>query len=311
LSPGEGTASAMGEKHSGFVAVVGRPNVGKSTLINKLLGQKIAAVSPRPQTTRRRQLGILTRPDFQLVFVDTPGIHSPRHKLGQFMNDEAQASLDGADVILFLVDLSSDPEDEDKRIAELLKGLRRRPPVVLAGNKLDLGSADTARARLQSFHELLPSDAHALMISALRGDGLPQLVAQLAAQCPVREPEYGEDQVTDLYERDIAADLIREAALGALRDEVPHGIAVRVDEFKERENGLDYIHATMLAERESQKSIIIGREGSMLKHIGTAARREIEALTGRRAFLELRVKVEKGWRNRVGVLEQLGYRFKR
>jgi GTP-binding protein Era len=293
------------------VAVMGRPNVGKSTLINALLGQKIAAVSPRPQTTRKRQLGILTRPNLQLVFIDTPGMHQPRHKLGEFMNQEAEAALQGVDVILFIADLTSEPSEDDTQLAEMLRHPGRIPPIVLVGNKLDLLDVDAADKRLSAYGRLLPATVAQLKISAGRGDGLDPLVESLAAHCPVRPPDFDEDQVTDLYERDIAADLIREAALFALRDEVPHGLAVRVDEYKERENGVDYIRATMLVERDSQKAIVIGQAGKMLKQIGSAARRQIETMTGRKAFLELRVKVEKGWRNREGVLEQLGYKFKR
>ncbi|HET6845830.1 MAG TPA: GTPase Era [Anaerolineales bacterium] len=301
----------MSEFRSGFVAVIGRPNVGKSTLINSLLGQKIAAVSPRPQTTRKRQLGILTRPDMQLVFVDTPGVHEPRHKLGEFMNQEAEASLQAVDVILFLVDLTSEPTDDDARLAATLRGLRHTPPIILVGNKIDLLDAGLAQKRLESCRLLIPMATDQILISATRGQQLDQLVQLLADLCPARPAEFEEDQVTDIYEKDIAADLVREAALFALRDEVPHGVAVRVEEYKERENGVDYIRATMLVERDSQKAIVIGQGGKMLKQIGTAARREIEKMTGRKAFLELRVKVEKGWRNRESVLEQLGYKFTR
>jgi GTP-binding protein Era len=245
------------------------------------------------------------------VFVDTPGVHAARHKLGEFMNQEAEAALQGVDVILFLADLSEQPTEDDTRLADLVRALRHRPPIVLAANKLDLLNPGLAQERLQAFDSLLQNTAHRLLISAARGDGLDQLVQVLAGHCPVRPPDFDQDQVTDLYERDIAADLIREASLLALRDEVPHGVAVRVEEYKERENGVDYIRATMLVERDSQKAIVIGQGGKMLKQIGTAARRQIEDMTGRRAFLEIRVKVEKGWRNRESVLEQLGYKFKR
>ncbi len=295
---------------SGFVAVIGRPNVGKSTLVNGLLGQKVAAVSPRPQTTRKRQLGILTRPKLQLVFVDTPGVHAPHHKLGEYMNQEAEASLEGVDVILFVADLTSEPLEDDTRLADILRRLRRSPPIVLAGNKVDLLEPGLAKTRLDSYRALLPNATDQLLISATGGQGLEQLVDILARICPNRPPEYDEQQITDLYVREIAADLVRESALLALRDEVPHGLGVRVDEYKERETGVDYMRATLLVERESQKAIVIGRGGKMMKQIGTAARQQIEAMTGRKAFLELRVKVEKGWRNRESVLEQLGYRLK-
>lgn len=295
---------------SGFIAIIGRPNVGKSTLVNALLGQKIAAVSPRPQTTRRRQLGILTREDAQLIFVDTPGIHNPRHKLGEILNEEAEEAMDGVDVILFLFDVSTMPAEDDSRIAELLNKLPRRTPLVLAANKIDLVEAEALTRRLEAYQALVKREAKVVALSASRGDGLDDLVNSLTQLCPVRPAEYEEGQVTDLYEKEIAADLIREAALLKLRDEVPHGIAVRVDEFTERENGVAYISATLFVERESQKGIVIGEGGRMLKKIGTKAREEIESMGGRKIFLELRVKVEKDWRNNESALKRFGYKTK-
>lgn len=301
----------MTEFRTGFVTIVGRPNVGKSTLINALLGQKIAAVSPRPQTTRRRQLGILTREDAQIIFVDTPGLHAPRHKLGEFLNQEAQAALDDVDAITFLVDVSAEPDEDDSRIAALLNELPPEVHLVLAGNKMDLVEPGISAANLAKYRGLLRRAADQVLLSATRRDGLEQLLSCLVAGCPVRPPAYDEQQVTDLYEREIAADLIREAALLKLRDEVPHSIAVRMDEFKERPNGAAYIAATLLVERESQKGIVIGEGGRMLKRIGTSARQEIEAMSGRKVFLELRVKVEKGWRNDPNALDRLGYKLER
>ncbi|HEY5983344.1 MAG TPA: GTPase Era [Anaerolineales bacterium] len=301
----------MAEYRSGFIAVIGRPNVGKSTLINAILQQKVAAVSPRPQTTRRRQLGILTRENAQLVFVDTPGVHLARHKLGEFMNEEVDAALTGADAILFIVELSTEPTDDDLRIAEMIAALGHRPPVVFAGNKQDLLAPAAAKASMARYAALIPPPHQSVLISATRWEGLAELLDTLAESVPPGGPVFDEDQVTDLYERDLAADLIRQACLLKLRDEVPHELGVRIDEYKERDNGVDYVRASLLVERDSQKAIVIGEAGRMLKEIGTEARREIESMTGRRAYLELHVKVEKGWRNKETVLEQLGYKSRR
>lgn len=299
----------MTDFHSGFIAILGKPNVGKSTLMNTLLGQKIAAVSPRPQTTRRRQLGILTTPNAQLVFVDTPGVHSPRHKLGQFFNQEAEEALEGVDIILFLVDASTEPDEDDRRIANLLASLRRRPELVLGLNKIDLLTGETIAMRKAAYEALIPG-IQTLAFSATSRAGLDELVTFLTSHLPVRLPEYPEEQLTDLYEREIAAELIREAALIFLRDEVPHALAVRMDEFTERGEKGAFIAATLFVERESQKGIIIGEDGAMLKKIGSAARKEIEAMSGRKVFLDLRVKLSKNWRDDEDALRRFGYKIK-
>jgi GTPase len=290
----------------GFVTLIGRPNVGKSTLMNALMGQKIAAVSPRPQTTRQRQLGILTFEQAQIIFVDTPGMHIAKHKLGEYMNEVAAMTLSDADVIIWMVDGSVMPTEEDEIIAGKIKDLREAPPVLVALNKIDQVPSNQVPEYQLAYQSLLP-DAEVIPLSAATGYQRNHLMDRLVELLPEGEPFYDEDQVTDLYERDIAADLVREAALVHLREEVPHGIAVRVDEFTERGEDGAYIAATMFVERESHKGIVIGKGGEMLKRIGSTARKEIEAMSGRKVFLELRVKVNKNWRTNADALRLLGY----
>ena len=293
---------------AGYVAVMGRPNVGKSTLINAFLGQKIAAVSPRPQTTRQMQLGILTQENFQIIFVDTPGLHKPHHKLGTYMNQNAAEALGDADVILFLVDASqTHPDEEDKILVQLLEDLNHPPAVILALNKIDLLSQDDLITREKEYLNLYPK-AISQPISAERNSNLDDLLETIVNHLPEGAPYYPGEQITDLFEREISADLIRAAALFHLRDEVPHAIAVRIDEFTERGDQGVYIAATLFVERDSQKGIVIGRDGQMLKQIGTTARQEIESMSGRKAFLKLRVKVRKNWRNDENALSLFGFK---
>ncbi len=294
---------------SGFVAIVGRPNVGKSTLMNTLLNQKIAAVSPRPQTTRRQQLGILTLDEAQVIFTDTPGVHKARHKLGNYMNEEAMIALEDCDVVLFLVDGSVPPDPEDLLLAELLRKTGPNTPLFLVLNKADLIQTEEQNSSQQKYQDTLLNSIP-IWISAMQGDRVPELLAEVIEKLPMHPPFFPPDQITDLYERDLAADLIREAALNILRDEVPHGIAVRIDEFTERENDVAYIEATLFVERESQKGIVVGDGGRMIKRLGTEARKSIEEMSGRRVYLRLRVKLRKNWRNDENALRLFGFRGK-
>jgi GTP-binding protein Era len=293
-------------KKSGFVAIMGRPNVGKSTLINGLLGQKVSAVSPRPQTTRKRQLGILTLDRAQIIFVDTPGVHHPRHKLGESMNRVAREALADSDLVLFMVDASEMPNDDDRLLARLVADLNCSEKALLILNKIDLVDPKDLPGRQAAYQELLPL-ADALLISALRGDNRESLQEAILDRLPEGPLYYPEDQVTDFYERDIVADLIREAALIHLREEVPHGIAIRIDDYVDRGEHTAYIAATLFIERESHKAIVIGQGGTMLKKIGSTARQQIEALTQRKVFLELRIRVRKSWRDDENALQSFGF----
>lgn len=295
---------------SGYVAVAGKPNVGKSTLINRLLQQAVAAVSPKAQTTQRNQLGILTNDRAQIIFIDTPGIHQPHHKLGEMMNYEARSALTDADIVLVIVDLSQSPSDEDHQVAEHVRGLDSGAAVVLGFNKVDLVPLEDLPKQRQVYTDLLP-EADSLELSALTGQGSGKLIDLLIQKLPPGPRYYSADTITDSYERDIAADMIRAAAMDLLHEEVPYSIAIRIDEYKERGDKGAYIAATVFVDRESQKGIVIGKGGSMLKEIGTGARKEIESMSGRKVYLDLRVKVLPGWRENKSALERLGYGKKR
>lgn len=293
---------------SGFVTIVGRPNVGKSTLLNAFLGQKVAAVSPRPQTTRTRQLGIITEAEYQMIFIDTPGlIQVPRHKLDEFMRETAVETLADADVILWLVDGSEPPGYEDEAIAKQLTGLMKQAKVILGINKVDLLKAAQVIPHSEAYRALLP-DAPWVLFSATSGNGRSELFHLLVQALPEGPRYYPAEQVTDVYVRDIAAELIREQILLQLRDEIPYGVAVEVMEFKERPNGSNYISANVYVERDSHKQIIIGAKGVQLKQIGEAARKEIENVVEGKVFLELWVKVEPKWRHSEQALKRFGYR---
>lgn len=298
--------------HSGFVVVVGKPNVGKSTLMNRILGEKIAIVSPRPQTTRLRQLGIYTQEGIQAVFVDTPGIHQPRHLLGEFMVSVAVQALQDADVILFVIDVSAPPDDEDRRVAEVIaqaQGESGGIPVVMALNKIDRCRPEHIMPHTEAYRALLP-DADWTTLSATLGDGLDDLLRRVIERLP-RGPQYfPDDQISDLPMRDIVAEIVREKVLLNIEEEVPHAVAVEVEEYTERSPTLTYIRVSIYVERDSQKAILIGKGGAMLKKIASQARADIEQLTGTQVYLEPWVKVLKNWRKDEGLLRRLGYRLR-
>ena len=295
----------MNDLHrSGFIALAGRPNVGKSTLVNALLKESILPVSRKPQTTRKQQLGILTTPQAQAVFVDTPGIHEPHHRLGELMNKAAQAALLDADLVLCVFDLHFQPGRDDQRVASAVQASQKR--CLAALNKIDLTSPENLQSNWEAYEHLLPS-AKPIGVSATRGDNLELLLAEILESLPPGPRYFPETEVTDTYERDLAADLIRAAALELLRQEVPHSVAVVVDEYRERKERGAFIAATLYVERQSQKGIVIGKGGQMLREIGKLARKGIEAMSGRSVYLELRVKVLPGWRNDEQALRRLGY----
>lgn len=295
----------MSETRCGFAALIGRPNVGKSTLMNHLVGQKISITSDRPQTTRNRIRTVLTDERGQIIFVDTPGmLRKAGNKLGEYMMEASAGSVGDADVVLWLVEPSAYIGEGDRDICERLKGLKK--PVLLVISKVDTIPKEqvltiiAAWKSCYDFAEIIP-------VSGLRGTNLDDLTDCIFKYLPAGPMLYDPDTLTDQPVREIAAEIIREKALICLREEVPHGIAVTVEQYHEREDGLTEIEASLICEKDSHKGIIIGRGGSMLKRIGTLSRRELEELTGGRVYLKLFVKVRKDWRDNELMLKHFGY----
>lgn len=290
---------------SGFIAIVGRPNVGKSTLMNLIVGRKVAIMSDKPQTTRNTIRGIYTADEGQLIFIDTPGIHKPRTKLGDYMVKMAQNTLNEVDLILFLVEADKQVGPGDEWIINQLKGTTT--PVILVINKIDLVHPDQLLPLIDQYRKLYPF-AEIVPVSALKGNNVQTLIKLLFNYMPEGPLYYPADQTSDYPERFIVAEIIREKILHLTREEVPHSIAVDIEQMVPREEGEGlYISAVIYTERESQKKIIIGKGGQMLKEVGTRARKELEAILGTRLFLELWVKVKKDWRNKASQLRLFGY----
>lgn len=290
---------------SGFVAIIGRPNVGKSTLLNQILGQKIVITTDKAQTTRKRIKGIYTNKEGQIVFVDTPGVHKPLNKLGEFLLDEAKIAVPDADVILFLVDGSESAGKGDKWIAQHL--LQTKIPIVIVMNKVDkVKKPEKVEENLLSYKTLFEENLPVVRISAKTGRNIDTLMNNIFKKLPEGEALYPEDVVTEETMRDVTEEIIREKILLNTSDEIPHSVAVKVINYQEKEE-IDKIYATIYCEQKSQKGILIGKGGSLLKKIGTEARLELEKIVEKKIYLQLEVKVEKDWRKKQNILKNFGY----
>ena len=290
---------------SGFVAIVGRPNVGKSTFMNYVLGQKIAIMSDKAQTTRNKIQGVYTKDDAQIVFLDTPGIHKPKHELGEFMVKSAYSALKEVDAVLFMVNVSEKRGPGDDFIIEKLKGIKT--PIFLVLNKIDLVTPEVLLERVESYKDALDF-AGVFPISVLQGNNVNELMEGLINALPEGPQYYPAEQITDHPEYFVVSELIREKILQLTQEEIPHSVAVTVDKMQKDEFDKVHVYANIIVERKSQKGIIIGKGGRLLKEIGTRARRDIQQLLGNKVYLELWVKVEKDWRKRKSNLQEYGYR---
>ena len=291
---------------SGYVALIGKPNVGKSTLLNHIVGQKVSIVSNKPQTTRRRVIGIATTPAYQIAFIDTPGIHEPHTQLAKSMIEQARMSLADANVIVFVADGSHHPGEMDKEVSKLLKR-ESTIPVILCMNKMDQLKAEDVQRNLDAYKTMLGiEDDDFMLTTATRGHNVDRLLEIIVNKLPEQSPMYPDDAFTDQSSRFLAAEMVREQILIATRQEIPHAVAVMVDEWDEQE-GLTRIGASILVEKSSQRAIIIGKQGQFLKAIGTDARIEIEKMLGHKVFLQLHVRVSEDWRMSPRVLRELEY----
>lgn len=291
--------------HSGFIALVGRPNVGKSTLLNRIVGEKIAIMSDKAQTTRNKIQGIYTTEDAQLIFIDTPGIHKPKTQLGDFMVESAYAAIREVDAVIFMIAADEKRGKGDDMIIERLK--KSDSPVYLVINKIDKVHPDKLLPIIEDYRQQMDFK-EIIPLSATQGNNVERLMETLVNQMPEGPQFYPEDQLTDHPEYFVVSELVREKVLLLTRDEVPHSVAVIVDSMKRNENNKIHVQATIIVERDSQKGIIIGKGGKMLKDIGTKARRDIENLLGDKVFLELWVKVQKDWRDKKVYLNDYGYK---
>ncbi|MUV39605.1 GTPase Era [Lentibacillus sp. JNUCC-1] len=295
----------MSQEHkSGFISIIGRPNVGKSTFLNAVIGQKIAIMSDKPQTTRNKIQGVVTQEEAQFVFIDTPGIHKPKHQLGDFMVKTAQSTLNEVDAVLFMINAEEGYGRGDQFIIDKLQTIET--PVFLIINKIDLVTPEALFELIEQYKDKLPF-AEIVPISASEGNNLAHLLDVLKSYLPEGPQYYPVDQVTDHPERFIMSELIREKVLELTKEEIPHSIAVVIEGIEQKREDLVHVQAVIMTERKSQKGILIGKGGVMLKNIGKRARLDIETLLGTKVYLELWVKVQKDWRNKAAQLRDFGY----
>ena len=294
----------MTEHKSGFVSIIGRPNVGKSTFVNRVIGHKIAIMSDKAQTTRNKIQGVMTRDDAQIIFIDTPGIHKPKHKLGDYMMRVAKNTLSEIDAIMFMVNVNEDIGRGDEYIMEMLKNVKT--PIFLVLNKIDLVHPDTLMPKIEQYQSYMDF-TDIIPISALEGLNVDHFIDVLKSFLPEGPKYYPDNQISDHPEQFVVSEIIREKILHLTSEEIPHAIGVNVDRIIKEDEDIVRIEATIYVERDSQKGIVIGKGGKKLKEVGKRARRDIEMLLGSKVYLELWVKVQRDWRNKVNFIRQIGY----